>query len=417
MNEILTRIKPCQQEIQHFRQVTAEFIRKLNSKLRKARALLGGSGAKDTWLAGNHDVDIFVLFDYQTFSEKSAELSSLLKPVLKRAFPGKRMVKLHGSRDYFQMRYENINFEIIPILKISKASQAKNITDISPLHSRWVNTHTKGLKDEIRLAKQFLRAQRLYGAESYIAGFSGYVVEILIAHYGSLEKLLKASQQWKVKEVIDAENHYPKKDALFQLNKSKTQSPLIVIDPVDKTRNASAALSIEKFLRLKAVAQAYRKKPDAKFFQEGEITLEKMKREAEREKHNLVFISVLPLAGKEDVVGMKLLKTYGFLQGRLKGFGIKKSGWSWDKGKQAAFYFFLEKKELPKVEIRPGPPLALKEHLAGFRKKYQETFVEGGRLMARVPVRNYELKGFVKETVKGEYVKERVKEVKEITVT
>src|SRR3989344_4333491 len=167
MEKVLTKIKPSKEEEKNFTQATASFIKTLNSALTTtgAKAILGGSGAKDTWLSGSYDVDIFVLFDYQQFASRTSELSDLLQPVLKKRFS--KISRLHGSRDYFQLRYKNLNVEVIPILKITKAEQAKNITDVSPLHSVWVNQHTKNLKDDIRLAKQFLKAHNLYGAESH----------------------------------------------------------------------------------------------------------------------------------------------------------------------------------------------------------------------------------------------------------
>ncbi len=433
MQPILAQIKPSAAERKHFHQITAEFLHQLNSKLKKtkATAILGGSGAKDTWLAGNHDIDIFVCFDYQKYADKTSELSHILKPFIAKAFAGKRITRRHGSRDYFQINYRGCTFEIIPILKIKKAAQAKNITDVSPLHARWVSKKAKKLKDEIRLAKQFLRAQSLYGAESYIAGFSGYALEILIAYYGSLEKLLKASQAWKVKEVVDVENHYPKKDALFQLNKSKTQSPLIVIDPVDKNRNASAALSLEKFLKLKEVAKKYLAQPLPACFEAEMVSLPTLHKEAENRKLNLVYITVQPLPGKEDVVGMKLVKVFEFLRNKLKPFSVVKSGWRWDKKdtmkekdkrkgngrkKEALFYFLLAKRELPKVAVRTGPPLTLQEHVAGFKKRYKDTFVENDRVMARVTVKEYQLADCVHALLKEQYVKERVGKDKVVAV-
>jgi len=38
------------------------FIKKLNKNLKGAEAIIGGSVAKGTWLKGEHDVDVFVLF-------------------------------------------------------------------------------------------------------------------------------------------------------------------------------------------------------------------------------------------------------------------------------------------------------------------------------------------------------------------
>ncbi len=406
MKEVLTTIKPDQKEHLLLKKNTQALLKKLNSKLHGAEAILGGSGAKDTWLSGSHDLDIFVRFDYDTFASRTSELSDLLQPALKKSFS--KITRLHGSRDYFQLKYKNMNVEVIPILNISKAEQAKNITDVSPLHSIWVNKHTKSIKDDVRLMKQFLKANHLYGAESHIRGFSGYVVEILIAYYGSFEKLLQASQSWAVKEIIDAAKFYPTNDVLFQLNKSKTQSPLIVIDPVDKNRNAAAALSDDAFFQFKKLARDYLKKPHASFFVKKKIDLAQLRRETNL---NIVYITVAPFSGKEDVVGTKILKVFTFLQEKLKKFVVKKSGWDWD-----IMYFLVEKKELPKEELMQGPPMGMKEHVQRFRKKHKNAFEEKGRLLARVPVKYPKLENYVAWLVKEKYLKRYVKRVKTVKV-
>ena len=407
---MLERIKPSSAEGKKREKVIASFLSKLNKQLGKATAIVGGSGAKGTWLQKGYDTDIFVLYEYQNHASRSEELSNLLEPRLKKAFKGVKIIRLHGSRDYFQLTYQKLRFEVVPILKIGKAEQAKNITDISPLHALWVNKHTNKLKDDIMLTKQLCKAQGFYGAESYIQGFSGYVVEVLIAHYGSLEKLLQAARRWKVKEVVDHSGFYTKDDALFHLNKSKQLSPLIVIDPVDKSRNAAAALSMEKFLAFQKVAAAVLKSADERLFEKKKLSYEKLA----KEKGNLVFIEALPLKGKEDVVGTRLLKVYQFLLKSLQPFEVDKSGWEWEK--KAVFYFVLRTKQLPAEEIRMGPPLQLVEFVADFKKKHKNWFVEEGRIKARVVTPRPLLKEFVWHIVKEDYVKTKIEKISKAIV-
>ncbi|MBT5924663.1 hypothetical protein HOH30_02975, partial [Candidatus Woesearchaeota archaeon] len=190
--QALERIKPSNEEKSLFNNITSSFITQLNKKLSGAKAILGGSGAKDTWLSKNHDIDVFVKYDYTQYKDKSSQLSEIAEKSLKKAFPKLTHKRLHGSRDYFQVVYKTYVFEVVPILTITKSEKAVNITDISPLHAGWVNKHAKTVKDDIRLAKKFMRANRLYGAESYIGGFSGYVLEILTVYYGSFDKLLQS---------------------------------------------------------------------------------------------------------------------------------------------------------------------------------------------------------------------------------
>lgn len=414
MDNLLAKINPTAAERAAFSATTASFLQTINSKLKKATAILGGSGAKDTWLAGNYDVDIFVVFDLQKFADK--DISAVLGKILRTTFPKIKIVTLHGSRDYFQLQYHHLKVEVIPILKITKAEQAKNITDISPLHSVWVNKHTQKLKKEIRLAKQFLRAQHLYGAESYILGLSGYVVEILIAYYGSFSNFLKSAVKWNEKEIIDVEQHYRGKDVLFELNQSKIQSPLIVIDPVDKSRNAAAAFSLEKFLQLKKIARAYLHHPAPEFFIPQRVDLDLLRAEAQRKKIDLVYLSLTPLSGKEDVIGVKLLNVYHYLQEQLAVFSIVKAGWEWDGGKTASFYFFLAKKELPREALHAGPPLHLQAFVADFKKKHKHSFIQEGKIMARITVDYPQLADFVKHLLTEKYLLEKIKSVKTVNI-
>lgn len=429
---VLERVKPDQKEKETFNRVTAEFLERLNFKLKNAQAILGGSGAKGTWLSGNHDIDVFILFDYKKYADKSLELSDLFEPWLKKVFPQEKILRVHGSRDYFQFSFQGYDFEVIPILKISKSKDALNITDISPLHIVWVNQQPVKVKDEIMIAKQFFKANNLYGAESYLAGFSGYVLEILVSYYGSFNHLLQAAQKWKLKEVVDPEKHYPQKDALFHLNKSKVQSPLIVLDPVDKNRNAAAALSEEKFFLLKKIAFDYLKKPNEKYFEKVKVDYELLKKNVEahqqkiaskkkqknepRSQQVLIFMKIQPLQGKEDVIGMKLLKAFEFLKESLYPFELKDAGWEWDKQAVALFYFIVQKTERLPVQTILGPPLELTEFVKEFQKKHPNTFNEKGRIVTQIKIKNFKLKDFLQEQIHRQYFKERVKEVKEIKI-
>ena len=62
-----------------------------------------------------------------------------------------------------------------------------------------------------------------------------------------------------------------------QLNKSKTQSPLIIVDPVQPDRNAAAAVSREKFEIFKKKAREFISKPEVEFFQVKKIDIKELK--------------------------------------------------------------------------------------------------------------------------------------------
>ena len=403
LNEMLEEIQPGKSYEKEIFEKLNSIIKKINNNQKSIKAILGGSGAKGTWLRA-FDADIFILFDYAKFKGKSNKLSDILEKILKKKF--KNIIRLHGSRDYFQIRQGNFTFEIVPLLKISRAEQAKNITDVSPLHSKWVLKHKK-LVNDMKLTKQFCQAQNVYGAESYIRGFSGYVCEILTAYYGSFLNLVRNAAKWQAKVVIDAEKHYKGKDVFKLVNTSKLVSPLIVIDPVQKDRNAAAALGIEKFEAFKKVAKEFLKNPSKGFFAKKELKNEFLR---ENSKDNeLLTINITPLVGKIDVVGGKLLKIHNFFNEKLQkhGFKTKKAGWEWDKKHDAAFYFLFEKKPLPKTVEIEGPPISIKHHVDNFKKSHKKTFVRNKKIYALEHNAITKPADLLKNLIKSQFVTDR----------
>ncbi|MFH1316001.1 MAG: CCA tRNA nucleotidyltransferase [Candidatus Woesearchaeota archaeon] len=406
LNRVLDEIKPTREDEKKILDIINNVVSKLNKNLRKARAELGGSGAKGTWLREAYDADIFVRFDYKEYSEKSDELSEILQKIMKKC--KFQFSRLHGSRDYFQIKKRGFTIEIIPILNIRKSSMAKNITDVSPLHTAFVKKY-KDLRDEIRLAKQFCKSNNVYGAESYIQGFSGYVIEILVIYYGGFLKLLKSSKRWGDKQVIDLKNYH--NNVFMEINKSKLESPLIVIDPVDPRRNAAAALGKEKYGIFLDKSEMFLKKPNMQYFEIEKIDAIKLKNRYKGK--NLILVEAEGLEGKEDVVGSKLRKAYEHILDGLKDFQVKETNWSWDF-KKAIFWFNVGKKEIDKIEIKEGPPVKIKDHTKNFIKRYRNSFIDKGRVYAKVKRKYYKINDVVKELIKDKYVKEKVKAIKHV---
>ena len=383
-----------------------EFLEKLNVAIKKSKvkavATIGGSMAKDTYLKGDHDCDIFVRFDL-SYKDKdiSKELSKILKPW--------KAESVHGSRDYYHIKNE-LNYELVPVLNIKDPKDAANVTDMSPLHVDWVKKHP-GMNDEIRLAKQFCKANGVYGAESYIKGFSGHVLDILVIQYGGFLKLLKASQKWQDKEVIDPEKFY-KKDALQKLNSSKTDSPIIIIDPVLPSRNAAAALSYEKLEIFKKAAARFLKNPDAAALEIKEKTIEDLKKDASGNK--LIMLDVATEKGKEDVIGARILKAFQQIRNQLKfyDFAVIDAGWKWDKLTKSMFWYIVDARDLFPITKWVGPPVEETERVENFKEKHEKTFIEDGRVCTYMKRKFVNADDLIDHIIKNdEYIYEKVKKV------
>jgi len=316
--------------------------KKLKKKKIKADIFIGGSLAKNTLVRKDkYDVDVFVRFDKKY---KSDEISKLLGEVL-----GKGVKKIHGSRDYYQLITNGIIIEIVPVMKIKKPQEAQNITDLSYFHVGYVLSKlskNRKLSDEILLAKTFTYAQNCYGAEGYINGFSGYALELLICSYGSSLKFIKAISKANINKIIidDSKFYKNKNEILRELNKSKRQSPIILIDPTFKERNALAGLSNETFLKFKKICHTFLKKPSSKFFEKRDVS-EELKR-----KHGKKLITICIKTSKQagDIAGSKSKKFFKFFIRKLeREFKIKKSEFDYDGKKNISyFYFVLERKKM-----------------------------------------------------------------------
>lgn len=396
--EIVKEIAPGNDERARALEHVNLFLGSLNAQLKRmkvdAKAVLGGSYAKDTWLSGDYDVDVFVKFD---MIHKDENLSDILERAL-RKFGHER---IHGSRDYFWVR-NDIKYEIVPVLDIKKPSDASNVTDFSPWHVKWVNTVGKKYKDDIRLVKKFCKAAKCYGAESYIRGFSGHVVDILTIHYKGFLNLLKAASKWKPKVVIDPKNAFKGK-ALLMLNKSKTEGPFVLVDPVQPDRNAAAALTEENLERFISAAKAFLKKPSRDFFVEKEIDFDALGK-----KGSLVSVDVQTLDDKEDVAGTKFVRAFEHCRDGLSEFGVLDSGWVWDKRKKGAWWFVLKDLRLPDKKDQPGPPVNMADAVKKFKRAHKETFSKSGRVWARVKRESVDARDALKVMCSGEYVRSRV---------
>lgn len=404
---VLKKIKPDEKQVW---KSVHHFLAKIDARVKKTdlqiTLLPGGSLAKGTFLKDAHDVDVFVRFDPLYPSEKLADL-------FEQCLKGLKYERIHGSRDYFKIKEGKLVFEFVPVYKITSVHEAKNITDASPLHVAWVQEQIQKktkLADSIRLAKAFCKAQGVYGAESYIRGFSGHVLDILTSYYGGFASLLKAATEWRAKKIIDFYNFH-KGRVLKNMNKAKIESPLILIDPIDPYRNAAASLSDEKFHLFIEKAKAFLAQPDSSFFLQKSATYAGLKKEAG--KNVFSYLEATSLPGKEDVEGAKLLKVFEYIRNQLvlHGFFITTANWKWDKKKNAAFWFFVNVKELEKTFAWEGPKVSDEQNVLLFKQKHTHTFEKDERIYATVERAFTKPREFIKHLIKQPYVIEKVKKI------
>lgn len=410
---VLEKIKPSDKELSEMGSFLKDFITNLGKNLKKhkitAEIFVGGSFAKKTVIKKKeYDVDVFVRFD-KKYEDK--ELAKLTKKVLVGV---KGISIIHGSRDYFKIRINDWFFiEVVPVRKVGSPKESENITDLSYSHVNYINKKVKSRKmlNEIMLAKAFCYAHKCYGAESYINGFSGYSLELLVYYYGSFLKYIKAvTKMGPEKIVIDIEKHYRnKKIALMDLNESKLISPIVLIDPTYKYRNALAALSRETFDKFKKDCEKFLKNPTREAFELREVDMSKVKSNAKLKRLDFILLETKTDKQEGNVAGSKLFKFYNHLFNELgKYFQVKNKGFNYNEKKSARYFFVvLAKKEI----LIDGPFETDQGNVRAFKKAHKNYFVKNRKLYSKQAV-NFDLQHFFARWI----LKNRVK-IKEMYIT
>jgi len=410
--EILNKINPSVEEIARIEKNLLPFLRKIQEKINKyqlkVQIFVGGSFAKKTLIRKDmYDIDIFLRFDKQYINQ---DISKLTKKLLKGS---KKLSELKGSRNYFRIAVDDsLIFEIVPVIEVSKPSDAVNITDLSYSHVTYIRRKIKTQKilDDIKIAKAFCYANKCYGAESYIKGFSGYGLELLVYHYKSFERFLREISKSKGKIVIDLEKKYSnKKRVLMDMNGAKIQSPIIMVDPTYKQRNVLAALSQETLDIFKQAAKRFLKKPSVNSFETEKTDLKKIVEDAKSKKHEFILLEAKTSKQDGDIAATKLLKFYNALTKDIeKYFIIKERGFNYS-GKKAARYFYVvdSRKEI----LLTGPLAKQNKDVKKFERVHGNTFKKLGRIYARKKI-DFSLRQFLEK-----YSKDNRRKIKDMYIT
>jgi len=403
LKEVLERIEPSKEDLEEINSIVDSFLDKLNKKLKdskiEATCFVGGSFAKKTLIKNDfYDIDLFVRFDKKYRDE---EISKLTEKILKTFI--KNLKVIHGSRDYFRIKIASkIYLEVIPVIKVNNPKDARNITDLSYSHVNYIKKKIKQQKllDDIKLAKAFCFANRCYGAESYINGFSGYALELLVYYYKGFTNFIKAvARAGKEKIIIDPAKHYKNKQSLFlDMNSSKLQSPIILVDPTFKQRNALAALNDDTFERFKDTCKRFIKHPSKKAFKKEKTNLSKIQDYAKKKNYEFLLLEVKTQKQEGDIAGSKLYKFYNFLNNEIsKYFNIKDKGFNYNLQKSARFYIVSKAKN---EIVSYGPKLTDGKHVKAFKQSHKEDklFEKKGRIYAKEKVK-FTLRKFVEDWI------------------
>ncbi|MDY6766291.1 MAG: CCA tRNA nucleotidyltransferase [Candidatus Nanohaloarchaea archaeon] len=344
-------------------------------------AMLMGSTAKGTFMSGDKDLDVFIFFPESVGEEELEEQGLAIGASVFDEFDGDHQVE-YAEHPYTKGEIEGYEVEIVPAYDVDSGEDIKSAVDRTPFHRDWVNRHlSESEKEEVVLLKAFLRGQDLYGSTLKVEGFSGYLCELLIAEFGTVEDLFEAAVGWEQEEVIDPAAHHETLPA--QLRDKFEDENLVVIDPVDPERNVAAVLSRENYARFVYSAWQYLQQPALEFFfPEESIPDATVLEEAAADRGDFLVLTFPAPDLLDDILYPQLRSLQARLEALLRehDFRLTRSGVHVGDG-TVRMVFELVSSELPALRTHVGPKVFHnEEHVTNFTGAYDEVWIEDTRL-------------------------------------
>ncbi len=332
--------------------------------------MLVGSVAKGTHLK-DPDIDLFMLFPESTPLE---ELKKAGLEIGRMVVDGREHYAQHP---YVRGEYDGFQVDLVPAFRIRDTRKKMSAVDRTPFHTEFVKRNLKrGMADQVRLLKRFMKGTECYGAEAKVQGFSGYLCELLVMRFGIFKEVLEAARGWKVGEALELPG-FPGKEF---------REPLTFIDPVDSTRNVASAVSADTMLRFIIASREYLKSPHMKFFFPAERkpwSASELRVKAGARIGNMISITFPKLDLIDDVVYPQLRKSLAAVTAMLEREEFETEKTSLFVDDRTHLTVELVSMTLPKERKHRGPPVK-SENVNEFLDKWNSggvspPFVEDGR--------------------------------------
>jgi tRNA nucleotidyltransferase (CCA-adding enzyme) len=354
--------------------------------------VLVGSTARDTWLAGDRDVDLFVRFPSDLSREQLEEYGLDIG----------HAVLPDGHEEYAEHPYvtgavEGFDVDLVPCFAVGNATAIRSAVDRTPFHTAYLAERIDAdLAGEVRVCKQFLAGIGVYGSDLRTRGFSGYLTELLVLEYGGFRGFVAAAADWHPPVELDPADHGERETASPSRNDEvgstdlAFENPLVVVDPTDPGRNVAAVCSAEAVARLQHYARELLADPREALFDPATREPDPLDPAAVRERFEAR--GTTPVAVRfaapdvvDDQLYPQLARSRDGVVGELerRGFDVLRSAAFADES--AVLLVELVVARLPAVERHEGPPVDVRDHAEGFDEAYADDsavygpFLDGDR--------------------------------------
>lgn len=377
-SDVLKEIKPSESEKEELRAVADKTIASIERTASElgidAHAIWVGSTARNTWIASEKDIDIFIMFPSAT-SRKKLERDGLR--IAKEVAP--KYEERYAEHPYIRAFFGEYRVDLVPCFSVAHPRNIKSAVDRTPFHNKYIKKHITGLEDEVLLLKQFMKGIGVYGAEERIQGFSGYLCELLILQHGSFLETLKKATEWRVgKEGV-----------------------LVIRDPVDPNRNVAAAVSLDCLANFIDASRSFLEESSVEYFfpsPKRAMNKEELRIKLSERGTELIAIK-FDAEIVDDILFPQLRKARKSIAKAVEeeGFRVFRSD-VWSNGEKAVILLEMEVSRLPKVKKHIGPPVTSEYHARRFKEIHSgsDGYIKNGRYIAEIARDHTEVEYFLR---------------------
>ena len=293
--EVIKEIIPTENELAIINSIVEKITSLLDKRAKEINVKYtiiepqGSTGIKQTQLRSDFDIDLFVGLPYEEYKPNYKGLSKnkmkkeskkdflglcnewIIKSLVLKEFQNPQL--LYAEHPYVTVDYIlrdiKIKMDIVLYFDLEREYISKNgpitAVDRSPWHGRFVRDElSQEQKNEVRLLKQFFKACHSYGDKSAVGkvGFIGYSAELLIHHFGTIQKVFENFDGLKQTPI----DYF--KRSIKDLNKiiHFQNDYLIITDPIDMNRNVASAISEQAYKYCNQRVKDFLSNPTKDFF-------------------------------------------------------------------------------------------------------------------------------------------------------
>ncbi len=358
--QVLNEVVPTTAE----RRELQEAVEALKQEIRDVAArkdidisvMLVGSIAKDTYLHGALDIDLFLLFPPNTPRETMKQRALDIGTAVLDDWDIQ-----YAEHPYVRGTHGGYDADVVPCYEVSDAAEMQSAVDRTPFHTEYIQRHLQEKqKDDVRLLKQFMQGVGCYGAEERVRGFAGYLAELLVIRYGSFMEVLRHAPGWQDGTVL----------SLSDDTAASFPEPFVFIDPVDPSRNVAAAVSDAKRRLFMQAAAAYLEGPRLTFFFPRPVDPWPPEQIQPR-LQQWIGIELPRPDVVDDILYSQVRKAVRSLETLLEEHSFTPLEGTYHVDDTILLAVRLKQRELPQQRVHQGPPAEQQEHATAFKEKWE----------------------------------------------